>query len=136
MPAHDAKDKDRNFMIVGPNIEFHNQMFLRGRANAGWNPFEKKEETSEDRGFSIQFYWHANTRTWEVTGWKLPYVAATTNKELELTVTKTFDISLTQGQGDILIRFLEWIEFLVHGIPQEPVGEDLEPEEVQEGLIT
>jgi len=136
MPAHNAKNKDRDFMIIGPNIEFHNQMFLSGRGFAGYDPKTKKEETSEDRGFSIKFYWHANTRTWEIEGFKLPYVAATRNKELELTVRKSFYKDLPKGQGDTLISFLEWIESLVHGDPPEPASEELKLEEVQEGTVT
>jgi len=140
MPAHNAKNRDRDFTIlVNPNntpaVEFHNTMFIRDRGLAGYHPRKKKHIKTDDRGFSLQFYWHGNTRTWEITGFKLPYVVASNDPTDEFSVTKSFDKGLPKSQGDTLVRFLEWIESLVHGEAPEP-NDELEPEEVQQGFIT
>ena len=132
MPAHDPQNKDRDFTIIGPNVEFHNVMFIPGRGAAGVYGGEYHKPT-DDKGFTLKFRWHGNTRTWVIEGYKLPYVAASHTDEL--TIVKSFDRGLPQGQGDTLIRFLEWIEALVHGSNHNP-NDESNPEEVQEEVIT
>lgn len=130
MPAHNAENKDRVFtLLVNPNltpsVEFHNTMFVSGRGSA---PFGRE---CDDRGFTVLFYWNGHTRTWEIKGYKLPYVPAAF-KEEELTVTKSFDLGLPKSQGDTLIQFLEWLESIVQDEPPKvqhsPSSKDVEEE--------
>lgn len=137
MPVHKAERKDWMFtLLVNPNIEPKVQ-FITGhtgtpykRGVIGFVGINKEREYIEpencqDRGFEVHFYWHSPSRTWEVVGQRLPQMYMAKNQEHADKYFQTdtvFDANLTQGQGDVLLSFVQWIETLTKQ-PNEPEPE-------------
>ena len=86
MPAHNAVNRDREFdlLVVERKV---------------WN-----QPTPECARVQVTIRWRGGSHTWDLDAQTLPYSPfADKSKSDELP-------NLTKGQGDIIIRLLEWVQ--------------------------
>lgn len=110
MPAHDPPNKDKTFNI---------HILVEEK-----KPFL---DNIPDGHARVKFYWHGGTRQWEIEGLvepESPFKKLKHNWE-------THD-TLPQGQGDTIMRFLKWVQYLTEETPtpettQSSVDSEEEP---------
>ena len=106
MPAHDPQNKDRRFEIHLLVVE------------------KETLERIPDGHAQIEFRWRAGVRQWEIEGLlqpESPFLEPKHNRQ-------THD-TLPQGQGDAILTFLKWAQWLIEEQPTpetEDSSEDVE----------
>ena len=101
MPAHNAPNKDREFEVHLLVVE-----------KKTW------DQRVPDGHAGIRFRWHGGNRQWKIEGVlepESPFLIPKHNR-------KTYDI-LPQGQGDAILTFLKWVQWLIEEHPT-PETED------------
>ena len=90
MPAHNAVDKDRELEMLVLIVD------------KGWN------DKIPDGHAQIKFRWNGGDRTWEIEG-----VVEPQTHLLDLKHNwQVYDKGLPKGQGDAILRLLDWIQAL------------------------
>ena len=111
MPAHNAKNKDREFGI-----------HLLVVKKMTW------DQPVPDGHAQIEFRWRAGVRQWEIKG-----VLEPESPFLKPKHNWTKHDTLPQGHGDAILAFLKWVQWLTEETPT-PETED-SSEEVEESPL-
>lgn len=90
MPAHDSKNRPKNFGIH----------ILVAK--------KKWDERTPDGHLQVQIFWNSSTRTWDIEGVLEPASPFMDDKHN----WQTFEKGIPQGQGEAMVRFIEWVRSL------------------------
>ena len=95
MPAHEPIDKDRNLEMLVLVVD-----------KKTWN------QHIPDGHAQIKFRWRGGSRTWEIEGVQEPQ-----SRLLDLKHNwQVYDKGLPKGQGDAILRLLDWIQALTSNV--------------------